>query len=289
MLQPNPLGNSYDYGLGIDSDIIDYIKEDHQIQIRISPVRCYVLFQNRSGSVVASSTSPITVNSYIDINPYTAQIWPSGSLLCPDIRPDTNNGQGSINVYIDNTQATRIVNYTDIINDNEFSINKRLDREDQRVELIFNQGFNASSHNITYYYTSIDQDITTESFKSGESPSGSIFGYTQYLSHKKDHFQNYNQILVRMPLTTEGVVINEEGLVAMKENQCWTLWEPYLNNFDILIVPHWDSPINQELRFQVIDKQDSKIQGELVSQKFRVKLLTTTDKIYNIPYQVGKV
>jgi hypothetical protein len=132
----------------------------------------------------------------------------------------------------------------------------------------------------------MDEDINVERLKPGEADYGALFNWTQYTSNIIDAYQDKNQVLVRMPLTNENVVINEEGLVTLKDNQCWTLVEPYFRNFDVFIVPANQSPTNQELRFQVQDKQDSIIQGTFVSQRFKVKLLTTTDPIYNIPYSM---
>ena len=38
--------NDYDYGFGIDAEAIDYTKESIEILSRVSPVKCFVLFQN---------------------------------------------------------------------------------------------------------------------------------------------------------------------------------------------------------------------------------------------------
>jgi hypothetical protein len=275
--------SDYDYGLGIEPDIIDYIKTSHQIQIRVSPIRCYLLWQKMSGSAVGSAVTPIAISSYVETSPYKAQIWP-GSYTHPDLRLDTNNGSGSISVLIDSIPATRVVNAADLINDTEFAIVKRIDLSSQRVEIVFNTDFNPTLHTVTYYYTDIDEDINVERLKPGEADYGALFNWTQYTNNIIDIYQNKNQVLVRMPLTNENVVINEEGLVTLKDNQCWTLAEPYFRNFDVFIVPADQSPTNQELRFQVQDKQDSIIQGTFVSQRFKVKLLNTTDPIYKISY-----
>jgi hypothetical protein len=278
---------SYDYDLGIEPEIIDYMKESHQIQLRVSPIHCYLLKQVLVGCNEASVISPFTITSYTETdNQYRAEIWPSGSVEHPDLRPDINNGSGSVTLNIDGVTAERIVDYNDLINDNEYSIVKRYDVSTQRVEIVFNVGFNPHFHNITYYYTYMDEDMSPERMKSNEATESSPFGYEQYFNYTTDKYVNYHQILVRMPLTIQNVVINEEGLVTLKDNNCWTIWEPYIDNFDILIVPATESPTGIELRFEIKEKQDSIIQGTLVRQIFKVKALTTTDKIYNIPYVI---
>jgi hypothetical protein len=60
--------------------------------------------------------------------------------------------------------------------------------------------------------------------------------------------------------------------------------EPYVRDFDILIVTADESPTGEELRYVVENKQDSKIQGTLVSQRFKIKQLEKADERYKIPY-----
>lgn len=277
---------SYDLGLGIEPEIIDYIKESHLIESRISPTKCYLLQQIEHGSNVGSSTSPITISSYSSTFPnYRAVIWSSGSFH-PDIRPYTDGGKGSIKVFIDGVEAIRILEVEDLINDNEFAVVERVDLNPPIIELVFNRGFNPTLHTVTYYYTTMNLGINTERMKYGESKESpqSLFGWQQYLDYTDDPFKSHHQILVRTPLTTTNLVINEEGKVELEDNQCWMIWEPYVKNFDILIVPEEESPTGKELRYIIENKQDSKIQGVLVSQRFKIKELELSDERYKIPY-----
>lgn len=277
---------SYDLGLGDEPEIVDYIKESHVIQSRISPTHCYLLQQVQQGLNAGSSLLPITVTSYISTTPnYRAIIWSSGSYH-PDIRPYSNQGSGSINVWIDRVRANRIHEVEDLLNDNEFSVVKRVDLNPARVELVFNEGFNPSLHTITYYYTTMDQGINVERMKAGEAKDSpqTLFGWQQWLNYNEDLYQDKHQILVRTPLTTTNLTINEEGKVMMEDNQCWMIWEPYVRDFDILIVPATESPTGEELRYIIENKQDSKIQRTLVSQRFQIKQLEISDERYRIPY-----
>lgn len=283
--QFNPDSTQYDYLLGIDSDLLDYIQESAEIESRISPVRCYLLQQHATGSSVGSSSSRITVSSYVDTDPnYRAVIWSSGSSH-PDLRPYVNNGAGAVFVYIDSVQATRVLEVEDLLNDNEFAVVKRKDLNPARVEIVFNAGFNASLHTIEYYFSTMQEQIDITRVKRGEQGNTqSQFGWSQYLNTKSDAFRGKHQILVRMPLTTRDLIINEEGRVTLEENDSWMIWTPYVRDFDVLIVPA-DQAINGlEERYEIINKRDSVIQGRLITQRFKLKLLERSDPRYTIPY-----
>lgn len=277
---------SYDLGLGIEPEIIEYMKESHLIQSRVSPTRCYLLQQIPQGTLITQSNNGlIIISSYTSTSSnYHAIIWASGSNH-PDIRPYVNNGEGAINVYIDSVKAHRVHDIEDLLSDNEFVVLKRTDLPSQRVELVFNSGFNASSHTIGYSYSTMDGGINVERMKIGESlDNNSLFGWQQYLDFSKDLSKKKHQILVRTPLTTTNLVLNEEGKVMMEDNQCWMIWEPYVKDWNILIIPVEESPTGEELRYIIENKQDSVIQGSLISQRFKIKQLDKNDDRYKIPY-----
>ena len=278
---------SYDLGLGIEPDIIEYMKESHLIQSRVSPTRCYLLQQIEQGTIISQANNTnIPITSYVETSPnYRAIVWASGSNY-PDVRPYVNDGKGMIEVYINSVRAIRVHEVEDLINDNEFAVVKRTDLTPARVELVFNEGFNASTHSIGYKYTTLNKDINVERMKIGEASdnSHSMFGWSQYLDYTNDLFKKKHQILVRTPLTTTNLIINEEGRVMMEDNQCWMIWEPYVKDWNILIIPSEESPTGEELRYIIENKQDSKVQGSLVSQRFKIKQLEKTDDRYKIPY-----
>jgi hypothetical protein len=278
---------SYDLGLGIEPNIIEYMKESHLIQSRVSPTRCYLLQQIEQGTIISQANNTnIPITSYVETSPnYRAVIWASGSNH-PDVRPYVNDGKGMIEVYINSVRAIRVHEVEDLINDNEFAVVKRTDLTPARVELVFNEGFNASAHSIGYKYTTLNKDINVERMKIGEASdnSHSMFGWIQYLDYSNDLFKKKHQILVRTPLTTTNLIINEEGRVMMEDNQCWMIWEPYVKDWNILIIPSEESPTGEELRYIIENKQDSKVQGSLVSQRFKIKQLEKADDRYKIPY-----
>jgi len=281
---PGPAPYQYDSGLGIDcGQHVDYIKESHVVQSRISSTRCYLLQRDLEGDEQGTISSKLPVVDYVETYPnYRAQIWPSGSLPHPNLTPEFNNRQGVIRVYIDSVEATRVLSIEDIMADNEFSVLKREDRNDSRVEIIFNSGFNPTLYTIELLYTDINEGVSSTFLKRGDTSDQSLYGWSQYLNVCYNAYQGKHQILVRMPLIIRDLVINEEGKVVLEEKESWMIWEPYTRDFDILIVPAAYSPTGKELRFEIINKRDSIIQESLVSQRFKLKYLESSDERYSI-------
>ncbi|MCK9428839.1 MAG: hypothetical protein M0R17_02360 [Candidatus Omnitrophica bacterium] len=279
----NPVSGEYDFSLGAqEPEILSYIKESMVVQSRISPIKAYLLQPIGSGSVSGTINSPFTITSYIETTPqYRSIIWASGSNH-PDIRPYTNQGKGSITVIINSTEATRVIDVEDIINDNEFAVVKRMDLLSARVELVFNEGFNATGATIQYYYTTLESGVNVERMKSGEGTFDSLFGWNQYLDTTSDMFRGVNQILIRYPLSQEDLIVNEEGRVKLEQADCWTIWEPRLFNYDILVVTGDQTFSGEEERYEVTDKRDSRIQGTLITQRFKLRYIESSDPRYSI-------
>jgi hypothetical protein len=279
----NPVSGEYDFSLGAqEPEILSYIKESMVVQSRISPIKAYLLQPIGSGSVSGTINSPFTITSYIETTPqYRSIIWASGSNH-PDIRPYTNQGKGSITVIINSTEATRVIDVEDIINDNEFAVVKRMDLLSARVELVFNEGFNAAGATIQYYYTTLESGVNVERMKSGEGTFDSLFGWSQYLDATSDIFRGINQILIRYPLSQEDLIVNEEGRVTLEQADCWTIWTPRLFNYDILVVTGDQTFSGEEERYEVTDKRDSRIQGTLITQRFKLRYIESSDPRYSI-------
>lgn len=284
MSLPGPSANEYDVGLGIDCGAhVNYIKESHVIQSRISPTRCYLLRRKLGGTQQGEEDSKLPVVDYVDTSPnYRAQIWPSGSLPHPNVNPEINNQEGAIQVYIDGTLGSRILAVSDIVADNEYCIVERADRSDKRVEIVFNELFNPTLHAIELIYVDINEGISSSFYKKGDADDQSLHGWLQYTNNCYNNFQDKHQVLVRMPLVTRDLIINEEGKVTLEEKDSWMIWEPYVRDFDVLVVPLSESPTGAEMRFEVVNKRDSIIQRNLVSQRFKLKYLELSDERYNL-------
>lgn len=282
---------TYDEGLGIDSEIIDYIKQSHLVQSRISPSKVYLVQQNQlaaehtgsgaSGGVVIQS------GDYLGINPYNVQIWASGSAASfPDLRLWVNEGVGAVTVFIDAVKAQRVASDLDLIASTDFAVVLDKQRPDKRVRIVFNQDI--SSKTVEYTYTSMSQDFDTETaMVDRQKPNtyGSKFGWTQYTTPSTD-FYAINQVLVRLPLTPVDLERIASGESEMQSiDNCWMIDAPYVFEHDIFIT----AGVNEisERRYEIVNKQDSYIQTNLVSQRFSLLLLESSDGRYDIPVASG--
>jgi hypothetical protein len=275
--------HGYDTGLGINSKHIDYIKESNVVQSRISSTRCYLLRRKYSGEQHGTDISRLPVYTYVETSPnYRAQIWPSGSLQHPDLNPEAHSREGHIQVYIDNVLGSRVLATADLLVDNDYCVVKRQDRSDGRVEIIFNKDFNPTLHTVELIYSDMNVGVNPAFLKRGDSENQSLHGWLQYTDNCYDNYQGRHQILVRMPLTTKDLVVNEEGRVTLEENESWMIWTPYVKDFDVVVVPSSESPNGREMRFEIVNKKDSVIQSNLVSQRFKLKYLETSDVRYKL-------
>lgn len=272
-----PQKTQYDYGLGIEPDILSYIRESHVVESRISSTRCYLYQQKLSGSVVGSAVSPVTITTYYETDPqYKSIIWASGSVH-PDSRAYVQQGAGALRIIFNGTEGVRVLAIDDLVNDNEYAVVTRWDLTPPRIEAVFNPGFNAGGATLQYYFTTINQGIVNEMLKRGDSVDQSLYGWTQYRTTYRDAYQDRNQVLVRLPLTVENLVIKEEGKILLQENDSWTLWDPYIREFDLIIIPGALLATGVSEWYEVQEKRDSYIQQTLMSQRFKLKLLEASD------------
>jgi len=285
----------YDNALGIDAQLINYIRESLEIASRISPRRAYLLQQNISGSQVGSAGNPITIPSgsfYFDGTYYRAAVWIEGQPNFPDIRPYISDNTGTFTVLIDNAPATRVLLPQDLVNNNEFALVDRVDLVTRQIELVLNAGFAPAGHNIQYYYSTVSEGVTQEIFKRGQSKDQSLYGWTQYLNNTSDQYRGPHQILVRVPVSSRGFAITEDGKQLLESIKSWMIWTPFVRVYDVLVfppdqAPHVSNYYDREERYEIINKEDSIIQGVLVSQRFGLRFLEFDDYRYNIPYRTS--
>ncbi len=292
MSLPGPSSYEYDSGLGIDTqNHIDYIKESHVIQSRISSTLCYLLSPRSAGVQVGyDNLLTLTLADFIDTSPnYIAQAWPSGSIAHPSVNTESNSRQGDITLYIDSVEATRIMEVADLIDDDEYVVKERIDREDKRIEFIFNEGFDPTAHILHWKYATMNEGVSSELLKKGDSSNQSLFGWVQYTNNCHDNYQGRHQLLVRMPLVLRDLVLNEEGKVTLEEKESWMIWAPYVKDFDILVIAAGDSSTGEEMRFEVVNKRDSIIQSNLVSQRFKLKYIENTDERYEVTIDTSEI
>ena len=284
-ITPRMTGIGYDYGLGVDPLHVQYIKDSHIVQSRISPTPLYLLQQATAGLPVGYAGARLTplVSAITVVDGRTRiTIWEGGSNH-PDTRTYANEGLGNINVYNGTTRLTRVFTVEDIIADNEFAVVENTLANTPRVDLVFNTGLTDVS-NVTYHYLTWEPGVEDLAVKRGDSQTQSLFGWDQYMSSYWDDFQKPNQVLVRFPINLNDVVIHDEGKTVIEVRDSWMIWTPYVNDFDVLILDADDSPDGVEHRYEIVNSTDSVIQRQLVSQRFRLNLLEKADERYTLPF-----
>lgn len=286
-IPPRNTGFGIDYGLGVDPLHIQYIRDNHLIQSRISPTPCYLLQRQQQGLPVGYKTTRITAldSQFTTVDGQSSfLLWLGGSSNKPDTRPYTNNNQGSIGVYYQNQQMTRVLTPTDITTSMEFAVVEDKTTSPPSVKVVFQTGLDVLGGKIAYYYTTIEPGVEDLTVQRGDSTDQSIFGWKQYLNSYEDDFQMQNQVLVRFPINLHDVIISDEGKVILENRDSWMIWTPYLNDFDVLVLSKENSPDGIEYRYEIVNSTDSIIQGQLISQRFKLNLLEFLDDRYKIPY-----
>jgi hypothetical protein len=276
------------------TEYVKYIRESHVVNLRISPLRCYLLQEKEEGESVGSEddrrlVDPGDFDTLPQGNKFMVLWKPAdGDDVHPDLRPYTQSGEGQIHVWKNDERMTRVLKTEDLIDDDEFVVVKRVDRSDKRVEIIFNAGYDpaAAPDVIEYAYTTMNKGIDHKRLKVGEDETHSLYGWQQYLNDYCDEHQGKHQILVRVPMPTRDIIIEAGGLTIQEENDCWTLWCPVVRDGDILILSPDQTVSGIEERYEINDMKYSIIQGSLVSQRFHVILLEETDLRYKIPYVI---
>ncbi len=290
-LPTDPPGPNVEYGdfLGLGSIMqshLNYIQRNHELQSRVSPTRCYLLQMKATGSIVGTFTSPYTVtpDMYLDTEaPMSFILW-DGTGEHPDLRPYVGEGVGAITVLNGGTPMTRVLNKKDLRSESQFAVQKRFDLNPQRVEVHFYDTFNMTGSVVQYYYEGMHKDVRPGLINRPTANQFSLFGWYQYKC-PMDSWRYANQVLIRVPLTTASwLTMGQEGRVKLEENQCWMVGSPYVNDGDVLIVPADQSPNNEQLALEIVNKQDSIVQFRLMSQRFKVKLIPSEDERANITY-----
>lgn len=287
---PNEPNTEYGdwFGLGTaNQSVLNYVTRSNEILSRVSPVKCYLIQMRPTGSVIGGTAvaDAITVGSgdfLTSTPPLSFVIW-NGTGEHPDLRPYVGDGNGAIRVFVGGVQINRILDVGDLRSSDQFAIVKRDDLRPARVEVHLHSTV-ATGSVIQYSYDTMFEDVRMPVVNRPTANQFALFGWTQY-RHDRDKWRGANQILVRMPLTTrDQVMVDQEGKVRIEENQCWMVGAPYVRDMDLLVVPPDQSPTQETIWFEIVNKQDSVIQNRLTSQRFKVKLIPEEDERTTIPY-----
>lgn len=263
--------------LGLDREIVDYIKESNDLLMTARGQPLFLLKAKFEGDL----TRRAVITSWDTTTPqYKKRIWSSG-INHPDIRRYVNNGVGNIFVRSDEVLLTRVWNLDALQADTQFLVQIGIDKS---VTLIFNTGFNASLHTIDYQYYTMCHCVDIEkAVPKTNCPIcyGTMFegGFDQYLTSATGDYPA-NTILVSFPMVTEDLVYTESGTQRQLTRRNWVTHSTPLAETDLLI-----SGVGNEIpaRFEVLSIEESELRGILLHRVFTYRLLEEDDIRYQVP------
>lgn len=262
--------------LGLDQEIVDYIKESNDLLMTARGQPLFLLKAKTGGDL----SQKVTITSWDITTPqYKKTIWRTG-LNHPDLRRYVNSGQGNIFVRSDGMALTRTWNLDVLQFDTQFLVAVGIDKS---VTLIFNEGFNAAAHTIDYNYLTMCHCVDFEkAMPKTNCPTcfGTMFegGFTQYLKPATGDYPA-NVVLVSFPMVTEDLVYSEAGVTKQLTRRNWVGPDIPLDETDIFV-----SLTGGELaeRFEVMNIEESELRGILLHRVFTYRLLEEDDIRYQV-------
>lgn len=277
-LQPNePLYE--DCSLGLDKEILDFIFESHELQIRIGAEPFYLFQRMSSGSVVDG-----TISSWDDtVIQYMKILWSPGDSNHPDLRRYTSEGSGSFALYENGSPLVRVFDKNDILYDNEFALEEVAGTSastKKQVRLYLNSEY-VPSGVITYSYRVACECVdfaTNQPDMNCKICYGAGFpiGWTKYTCNASK-YNPENTILVRVPKVAFSITFDGEGLIRKEINRHWALSSPTINNYDLILGTIGKS---KGRLFEITNKMDSYFRGIFMHQEFETILLEESDVRY---------
>lgn len=270
-----------DCGLGLDKEIVDYIKENHELQIVIGAEPFYFYQRMTSGSAVTG-----TISSWNQTSPqYMKILWNPGDPNHPDLRTYTGTGKGTFNLYVGSTQLNRVFDKNDILYDNEFALEEVVGEgvsTRRQVKVWLNKGYIPAGA-VTFSYTELCYCVNPDTnqpdmqcticYGTGFTP-----GWVKYTCDGTK-YNPENTILVRVPKTDFTIPFSGEGLVKKQINRHWALAIPVISNYDLIVGTIGD---NIGKIFEITNKKDSYFRGIFMHQEFDTILLEEKDIRYKM-------
>lgn len=265
--------------LGLDYEEVAYVRQNHELQLRIGGEPFQLFTRATSGSFQSG-----TISSWTTTSPkYSAYVWvPSeGETAHPDTRVQH---MANFRAFNDGIELTRVLHKDYIVYPTEFAVEAEVGSSSINagsVRIWF--AGNLSAGTITYTYRNICSCVdNTTGYPNRACPSckGTSYpaAFTQYLTAATE-YNPANTILVRIPLAAETIPVSQIGRVTVRENRHWTLWQPYINNYDII---RGTLGQNKDVLFEVVRKSDSRLRGVLLHQQFDTLRIEESDIRYTI-------
>ena len=269
-----------DCGLGLDKEVVDYIKENHGLQIILGGEPFYLFQRMSSGSTVNG-----TITSWDDtVIQYMKILWSPGDSNHPDLRRYTSEGSGSFVLYENGVPLVRVFDKNDILYDNEFALEEVVGTSastKRQVRLYLNSEY-VPSGVITYTYEVACECVdfaTNQPDMNCEICYGTGFpiGWVKYICDASK-YNPENTILVRVPKVAFSITFDGEGLIRKEINKHWALSSPpVISNYDLILGTIGKS---ENRLFEITNKSDSYFRGIFMHQEFETILLELADVRY---------
>ncbi len=264
--------------LGLDKEIIDYIKENHTLQVRIGAEPFYLFQRVDQGELISKS-----ITSWDTTLPqYSAIIWEPGDSerLHPNYRTQDNYWT----IFNNTTPMTRVYDKDSIAYDTEYSIEiLRSNSSDTfgTIKIWFNEGFIPS--NISYSFRNLCSCVDASTgYPNRECPlcRGTSYpaAFVQYTCDATK-YKPANTVLVRVPMIKQEDPVDQIGRVRRRDTFHWMESTPYVNNYDLIM---GTTGRNAGVLFEIVRKGDSRWRGILTNQQFDTVRIEDSDIRYQL-------
>lgn len=262
--------------IGLDSEIVSYIKQSNEISLRVSGEPFYY-FQRVPGAIITGN-----VSTYTQTSPYIGTLWvpADGEFTHPDIRLHDSD----FILYNNGVPMTRVYEVSYINSDTEYCIVVDVGVSSATKNVInvyFNDGFIPGD--ITFTSNSLCSCVDIESGYPNRQctickGTSTPFAYTQYKCAGSQYTPT-NTVLVRVPLVAETAGVTQIGRVLSREYRHWAGPAPYLSNYDLIVGTIGNNIGNV---YEIKAKLDSRMRGILLHQAFDTILIERDDIRYSI-------
>ncbi len=279
----NPLDRGEDLyvdcELGLDFEIVDFMRESHTLQIRIGGEPFFIFQRSAQGAFKSKSiTAWVTEGSQ-----YSAYIWQPGD--GESVHPNARTQDDEFRVFSESVELTRTYDKDSITYDTEYALATEVGTDvgtAGAVRIWFNSGF--VPDNVSYTYRNICScaDRST-GYPNRECPicRGTSYpaAFTQY-EIDASKYSPANTVLVRVPMTAEEVPVDQVGRVTKRDLRHWIAYDaPYVNNYDLII---GTMGRNEGIIWEIVNKSDSRWRGILMHQEFSTVRIEESDIRYQL-------
>ena len=275
--------------IGLDSEIVSYIRESHGIQIKVGAEPFYLWTRVDQGALITKSITTFTTTS----PQYSAYIWQPGDALSS--HPNARIQENTFSVYNNGTKLTRIVDPGSLDLDTEYALDiergtgTTTTTDDDSVRIWFNRDFVPS--NVAYAYRNICECVDNSTgYPNRECPlcRGTSYpsSFDQYTTDATK-YNPVNTILIRVPMFDETLTPEQIGRVRRRDMQHWMELSPIVNNFDLIM---GTTGRNAGVLFEITAKRDSRLRGQLMHQEFNTIRIEDSDIRYRLaPVTVSQI